>query len=195
MVERQYAGFENQWEQSLVGSNPTPSAFYSLQKITIIYMFYTEPIFLISAGVGLVFLAFNIFILILVLKFRKKLKTLFEGKKVKNMEDVVIQHLRKTEDQEKDIIKLFEQVKELQDVSQKTFQKIGTVRFNPFSDIGGNQSFAIALLDNRNNGFIISSLYIKEGSRVYAKAIKNGQSDFSLSKEEKEALSIAIDVK
>jgi len=158
-------------------------------------MFYTEPIFLISAGVGLVFLAFNIFILILVLKFRKKLKTLFEGKKVKNMEDVVIQHLRKTEDQEKDIIKLFEQVKELQDVSQKTFQKIGTVRFNPFSDIGGNQSFAIALLDNRNNGFIISSLYIKEGSRVYAKAIKNGQSDFSLSKEEKEALSIAIDVK
>jgi len=158
-------------------------------------MFYTEPIFLIFSGASLIFVFFDIFILILFLKFRKKLKTLFEGKKIKNMEDVVIQHLRKTEDQEKDILKLFEQIKDLQDISQKTFQKIGTVRFNPFSDIGGNQSFAVALLDNRNNGFIISSLFIKDGSRVYAKAIKNGQSDFSLSKEEKEALEIAISTK
>ena len=167
---------------------------YSKSKYYI-YMFYTEPIFLIFSGASLIFVFFDIFILILFLKFRKKLKTLFEGKKIKNMEDVVIQHLRKTEDQEKDILKLFEQIKDLQDISQKTFQKIGTVRFNPFSDIGGNQSFAVALLDNRNNGFIISSLFIKDGSRVYAKAIKNGQSDFSLSKEEKEALEIAISTK
>lgn len=155
-------------------------------------MFYTEPIFFIILGASFIFFVFDVFILVLCLKFRKKLKLLFEGKKVKNMEDVVIQHLRKTEDQEKDIVKLFEQVKELQNISQKTFQKIGTIRFNPFSDIGGNQSFAVALLDNRNNGFIISSLFVKEGSRVYAKAIKNGQSDFSLSKEEKEVLDIAI---
>jgi len=160
--------------------------------VTIINMFYAEPIFLILAGIAFLFLVFDIVILVLFLKFRKKLKLLFSGKKVKNMEDIVVRHLRKTEDQEKDIIELFKEVKALQDISQRTFQKIGTVRFNPFSDIGGNQSFAIALLDNQDNGFIISSLFIKDGNRVYAKAIKNGQSDFPLSREEKEALVKAI---
>ena len=58
--------------------------------------------------------------------------------------------------------------------------------------MGGNQSFVIALLDDKNNGFVISSLFIKEGNRVYAKAVKDGKSDYLLSNEEKEAIAIAM---
>ena len=66
------------------------------------------------------------------------------------------------------------------------------MRFNPFNDLGGNQSFVIALLDNENSGFVISSLFVKEGNRVYAKAIRNGKSDHLLFDEEKEAIERAI---
>ena len=58
--------------------------------------------------------------------------------------------------------------------------------------MGGNQSFIIALLDGKNNGFVISSLFVKEGSRVYTKEIKAGKSDYKLSKEELEAIERAI---
>jgi hypothetical protein len=59
--------------------------------------------------------------------------------------------------------------------------------------MGGNQSFVLAMLDNNNNGFIISSIFSEEGSRIYTKTIKKGKSDFSLSKEEIEAIEKAID--
>ena len=73
--------------------------------------------------------------------------------------------------------------------------KIGVVRFNPFNDMGGNQSFIIAMLDNKNNGFVISSLFVKDGNRVYTKTVKQGKSDYVLSKEEIEAINRAINSK
>ena len=53
---------------------------------------------------------------------------------------------------------------------ERSFQRIGLVRFNPFEDTGGNQSFALALLDGRGDGFVVSSLHARTGTRVYAKA-------------------------
>jgi len=75
---------------------------------------------------------------------------------------------------------------------KKHVQKVGVVRFNPFKDIGGDQSFSIALLDEEDNGLVITSLYGREGNRVYAKPIEGGQSKYQLSDEEKEAISRAI---
>ena len=129
------------------------------------------------------------------LKFKKKLDLLLEGKKVKNLDDVILNQLQKTKRQETEIIELFSRIKKQEDISEKTFQKIGMVRFNPFTNMGGNQSFVIALLDNQNNGFVLSSLFIKEGNRVYSKTIKNGQSDYTLSEEEREAVGKAINAK
>jgi len=57
--------------------------------------------------------------------------------------------------------------------------------------LGGDQSFSIALLDKQNSGVVITSLYTRDGNRVYAKPIENGTSEYTLSKEEKEALSRA----
>ena len=73
----------------------------------------------------------------------------------------------------------------------ESIRGIGTVRFNPFGELGSNQSFAIALLNEANNGVVISSLYTRERVSVFAKPIKNMQSEYELSDEEKEALAKA----
>jgi hypothetical protein len=62
------------------------------------------------------------------------------------------------------------------------------VRFNPFEDTGGNQSFALALLDAEGNGWVLSSLHARSGTRVYAKAIREGRADGALSDEEAAAI-------
>lgn len=67
--------------------------------------------------------------------------------------------------------------------------KINLTRFNPFEELGGDQSFILCLLDNTNSGVIITSLHNRDSTRVYAKAIKNGESEaLVLSKEETKAL-------
>jgi hypothetical protein len=67
-------------------------------------------------------------------------------------------------------------------------QRVGLVRFNPFEDTGGNQSFAVALLDANDDGFIVSSLHARQGTRIYAKAVAKGRPEAALSDEEAEAL-------
>jgi len=84
---------------------------------------------------------------------------------------------------------------EIEEMKKKTIQGIGVVRFNPFSDIGGDQSFSIAILDGNRNGVVITGFYSREGSNVYSKAIKGGNSNYPLIKEEKDAIEIAISKK
>ena len=71
--------------------------------------------------------------------------------------------------------------------------KIKLVRYNPFEELGGDQSFILCLLDNTNSGVIITSLHNRDSTRIYAKPIINGESDnMALSKEETKALIKAI---
>jgi hypothetical protein len=68
-------------------------------------------------------------------------------------------------------------------------QRLGFKRFNPFTDTGGNQSFAMSLLDENLNGIVISSLHSRESTRIYAKKIISGKSENQdLSKEETEVI-------
>ncbi|HBP50749.1 MAG: hypothetical protein US68_C0008G0090 [Candidatus Shapirobacteria bacterium GW2011_GWE1_38_10] len=74
-----------------------------------------------------------------------------------------------------------------------TIEKMKLVRFNPFDDVGGDQSFILVLLNKENSGLLLTSLHHRSFSRIYAKAIKNGQGDnITLSKEEKSAILKAI---
>ena len=95
---------------------------------------------------------------------------------------------RKCDDLEKKLAKLLKEMEELKKTSAFSIQKIGIVRYNPFSGVGSNQSFSAALLDSNNNGIVISSLYTREGNRVYGKPIKNSKSEYFLSEEEKTAI-------
>lgn len=80
----------------------------------------------------------------------------------------------------------------LEGISKVSIQKVGFLRFNPFSDTGGDNSFVLALLDHENNGVVISSLYTRSGVRVYGKAIENGSSRNPLSEEENKILEETI---
>ena len=84
------------------------------------------------------------------------------------------------------------EMKALREDSGLAIQKLGVVRFNPFSDVGSDLSFSVALLDGGNNGVVITSLYNRNENRVYAKPIKSGQSNYTLSEEEKQALEKAL---
>ena len=81
---------------------------------------------------------------------------------------------------------------ELVERSQRSLQHIGLVRFNPFEDTGSDQSFAIALLDDRRDGVVLSSLHGRAYTRVFAKPVSDGTSPHNLSDEETEAIRIAL---
>ena len=119
-------------------------------------------------------------------KFFKKGK-----KEPENLKEVLAQFKGLEENFEK----LSEELESLKKESKFSVQKIGIVRFNPFSEVGGDQSFSIALLDGNNDGIVITSLYSREGNRVYGKPIKAGLSEHSLSEEEKQAIEKAKGIK
>lgn len=123
---------------------------------------------------------------------RKRINNIFGKGKSKDLEKVLNIYV-------KDVHKYFEDVEELKNFSnklyglaEKSIQKVGFIRFNPFDEVGGDQSFSISLLDLNNNGILITSLFGRDGTRIYSKPIENGQSKYHLSEEEKEALKKAI---
>lgn len=90
---------------------------------------------------------------------------------------------------EKDIDYLKSYCDKIQKEGLLHIQKIGLVRFNPFKDTGGDQSFILSLVDGNDTGVIISGLYARSGTRWYAKrVIKGKSSDHELSDEEQKAL-------
>lgn len=89
---------------------------------------------------------------------------------------------------ERDFEKICQELESLKKENRFSIQKVGIIRFNPFKEVGSNQSFSIALLDGNDSGVVITSLYNREGNRFYGKAVKNGQSQYLLSGEEKQAI-------
>ena len=74
---------------------------------------------------------------------------------------------------------------------KECIQKIGVVRYNAYKDAGSNLSFAVALLDEKNNGVVFNGIYSREMSNIYAKPVAEGSSKYNLSEEEKEAIELA----
>jgi len=116
-------------------------------------------------------------------KFFKKTK-----KEPGNLKEILSQF----KDLEMNFERLAQELENFKKESELSIQKIGIIRFNPFSNVGGDQSFSLALLDGDNNGVVITSLYSREENRVYGKPIKKGLSEYPLSEEEKEAIKQAI---
>ena len=74
-------------------------------------------------------------------------------------------------------------------------QKIGIVRYNAFKDTGSDLSFALALLDSKDNGVVLNGIYSREMSNIYAKPVEKGVSKYVLSDEEKQAIEKAVNSK
>lgn len=109
-----------------------------------------------------------------------------------NLEQIMqgyIADVRKIAGQYEDVT---QQMVAISDLLAKCVQKVGIVRYNPFPDeMGGNQSFVIALLDFDNNGVLFSTIHNRESSYTYGKPVKNMESIYPLSEEEQEALRVA----
>ena len=137
------------------------------------------------------FILIGMAILVLVvwmINTERRLKRFFIGKKAKDLEDTIVAL-------ENDIIKLKNlqekgavEITEINQKLKKSIRGLETLRFNPFPDQGSNQSFAIGLLNADGDGVVLSSLYSRERMSVFAKPVKNGQSEYELTAEEKDVL-------
>lgn len=103
--------------------------------------------------------------------------------------DVIVNELQLAN---KDIAKLTEQCDRIEKDSALHIQKIGLLRFNPFNDTGGDQSFILSLVNAHDTGVVISGLYSRSGTRWYAKRVVNGKGfEHELSDDEKKAIQLA----
>ena len=121
-------------------------------------------------------------------KLRRKLDRYMRGKDAESLEETILSCIEKAEkvDQMNHILR--EDIIGLRKNQKITFQKMGMVKYNAFREMSGDLSFALALLDQENNGFLINSVYGNEGGYSYIKEIKNGESEILLSEDEQKAL-------
>ncbi len=124
--------------------------------------------------------------------FQRRYYRLVRDVSGKDLKDIWTAHLSRVGEMRQSLEDLSRVIKDMQKANEQHLQKVSLIRFNPFADTGGNQSFAIALLDKAGCGVVISSLHGREGTRVYAKNVVSfGNSDLEFSKEESEAINHA----
>lgn len=125
-------------------------------------------------------------------KLKKNYRIFMSGKDAKTLEDTLIQRL----DQVDSLLESNEEndrnIKVLSKNMQCTYQKMGLIKYDAFHEMGGKLSFSLAMLDMRNNGFIINAMHTREGCYTYIKEIIDGNSVIVLSEEEQEALKRAM---
>lgn len=122
------------------------------------------------------------------LQFYKKLTKDVQVGDLKKVLEKIITH---GDSNTSDIKEITKRINSIEERDKKHVQKVGLVRFNPFSELGGDHSFCLALLDDRDTGVVLTGLHTRERTRIYIKDINNGKSSLELSLEEKKALSIA----
>jgi Protein of unknown function (DUF4446) len=141
---------------------------------------------LVLAGLGLV----TMFVIqsLQVSKLKRRIGQLTGGVEGGDLEAVLGEHLDSVHQVGRELDELTARMAVVESAARHFFSREGLVRFNPFPDTGGNQSFALALLDESDDGIIVSSLHSRTGTRIYAKAVTGGKADTSLSAEEQQAI-------
>ncbi len=123
-------------------------------------------------------------------KYNKFMKKIGNGK---NIEEDLENYMYRVERVERQNAEIISYCKNLDDEVAKCIQKVGMVRYSAFKDTGSDLSFAVAMLDENNDGVVFNGIYSREMSNIYAKPVKNGVSEYTLSEEEKEAIRRAIE--
>lgn len=156
-----------------------------------------DPMYIIIAQTVLT-LVLLIVVIVCIIKMRKLYRRydyFMRGKDAESMEEMIIHQMDeivelKAQDRaNKDSIRIANRN------SRASFQKVGVVKYNAFKGMGGNLSFALALLDYTNSGFVINSVHSREGCYLYLKEVDRGQTEVLLGNEEKVALEQALGYK
>ncbi|MBR6401648.1 MAG: DUF4446 family protein [Firmicutes bacterium] len=157
--------------------------------------FIESHIVAVVAAVFILTLVMTIAFLLAMLEVRR-LKNKFErfmrpNSKNHNIEMQLTEYLEEVRDIKKKNDGIFEDIEDIKRVLKTGIQKIGIVKYNTLEEIGGELSYAIALLDQNDSGVILNSLYYRDGCYTYAKQIIAGDCLTPLSEEEKEAIKAA----
>lgn len=155
-----------------------------------------------NIDIGYVFLGFLaavivLFILIIIAfvqinHFKKKYNKFMLGKNGESLEEDIITLYEDNRFIKNSIDKNREDIKNLFKKHESAFQKIGLIKYDAFKEMGGKLSFALALLDENDNGVLINSVHSSDGCYSYTKRILNGDSQIALSTEEKVAVERAV---
>lgn len=126
------------------------------------------------------------------LRSTRTLRMLFTGRTGVDLEQMLRAYLQRVDHTDQMVSELVKRTVSLEKKAPKNVQHVGVIRFNPFPDKGGDQSFAVALLDDHADGVVFSGLHSRGDARVYSKPVVGGASTYALTEEEKEAISRAM---
>lgn len=138
----------------------------------------------------IVFLMFILLVLntVVIFSLRKRYRIFMKGKSARNLEKTLIERLDQVDALLAANATNEENIKKIFDTMQFTVQKIGLVKYDALEQMGGKLSFSLAVLDEKNDGFVMSAMHSKEGCYTYMKEIIAGNSITVLAEEEKKAL-------
>ena len=142
----------------------------------------------------LIFLALLVFINISIKMSRlnKRYRKMMSGMEGNNIETLLIGHIDEVRKAINKVDQLDGECRRINAIATASIHQVGVVRFSAFEDTGSDLSFSLALLDGKKNGVVLSSIYGRSESRVYAKPVVEGQSTYYLTDEEKAALEKAL---
>lgn len=144
------------------------------------------------AFITLILIITNIVTLNSISKLEKRYKRMMRGVNNKNLEELVLDYLEKVDKAKSDTEYMKELYKLMDSRLKGCIQKVAVVRYRAFEDVGSDLSFSIAMLNDDNNGVVLTGIYGRNESTTYAKPIDSGISRYELSDEEKTALNNAI---
>lgn len=143
---------------------------------------------LIFVFFGLVF-GWLVILSLYVHKMADHYRRLTSGTHKEQLSEIIADQIKEVHNNKQDIEKLTKEFNTFIADSVRQVQKIGLIRYNPFADTGGGQSFVLAILDGNDTGIVLTSLHHRGSTRWYAKKVKNGKGiDLELSEEEKDAI-------
>jgi hypothetical protein len=125
---------------------------------------------------------------------RDRWRELLDGTRGARLETLLEEHLREREETQRRLEEVLARLEALEERFATTKRHLGLVRFDAFEEVAGNQSFALALYDDRGDGAILSAVVGRNDARVYCKPLLKGQSERNLSNEERRAIEAARDV-
>lgn len=118
----------------------------------------------------------------------KKYAAFMKGSNGKDLESTILTRFSEMDKMKTDIEYIYGKLNIACDMLLNTYQKMSIVKYDAFKEMGGKLSFSLALLDDKNNGFILTSVHTREGCYTYVKEIIKGESFVVLSEEERSAL-------
>lgn len=127
-------------------------------------------------------------LVLFVIRLELRIRKLLRGNTVDNVEEAMVNAFKDIEKLHNAKNEIEKEIGVINGKIKKNIRTIGTVRFNPFSDVGGKQSFASAFIDSEGDGVVLSSLFSRDKVSVFAKPIEKFESEYDLSGEEKVAL-------